>query len=75
MKIMTPHTHTEEKFDRTEQELVLATLEPDQLAEAKKHRVPRRRLRRREMVILWALRIYLLFMIAVVIYQAITGAH
>lgn len=73
--MMTPQTRTEEKFDRADQDLVLATLEPDQLAQAKKHRVPRRRLRGREMAVLWALRIYLLFMIAVVIYQAITGAH
>jgi hypothetical protein len=66
---------TQESFDRAEQALVLATLEPEQLAEAKKQRVPRRRLRGGEMLVLWGLRIYLLFMIAVVVYQAITGAH
>jgi hypothetical protein len=59
----------------SEMDLVLSTLEPDQLAEAKKQRVPRRRLRGPELLILWFLRIYLLFMIAVVVYQAWTGTH
>jgi len=61
--------------DLAEQELVRATLEPDQLAEAKKQHVPRRRLKGPELVILWFLRVYLLFMIAVVVYQAWTGAR
>lgn len=59
----------------SEEDLVLSTLEPDQLAEAKKQRVPRRRLRRWELMVLWFLRIYLLFMVAVVVYQAWTGVH
>jgi hypothetical protein len=59
----------------SEEELVLSTLEPDQLAEAKKQRVPRRHLKGSELLVLWFLRIYLLFMIVVVIYQAWTGAH
>jgi len=62
-------------IDAAEQALVLSALEPDQLAEAKKQPVPRRRLKGPEMVILWCLRIYLLFMVAVVIYQAWMGAH
>ena len=65
----------EEPIDRSEQDLVLSTLEPDQLAEAKKQHVPRRRLKGPEVLLLWGLRLYLLFMIAVVIYQAWTGAH
>ena len=59
----------------SDEELVLATLEPDQLAEAKKQRIPRRPLRRGEVVVLWLLRIYLLFMLAVVGYQVWTGVH
>lgn len=59
----------------SDEELVLASLEPDQLAEAKKQRIPRRRLRRGEAVVLWLLRIYLLFMLAVVVYQVSTGVH
>lgn len=59
----------------SDQDLVLSTLEPDQLAEAKKQPVRRRRLKGRELVVLWFLRFYLLFMIAVVVYQAWTSAH
>jgi hypothetical protein len=65
----------QESTSLSEQELVLSTLEPDQLAEAKKIRVPRRHLKGRELLVLWFLRIYLLFMIVVVIYQAWTGSH
>lgn len=64
-----------ERIDAAEQSLVLATLEPDQLAEAKKQPVPLRRLKGAELVVLWALRVYLLFMVAVVIYQAWAGAR
>jgi len=61
--------------DLSEQELVLSILEPDQLAESKKVRVPLRHLKGRELMILWFLRIYLLFMMAVVIYQAWTASR
>ena len=64
-----------ERIDAAEQNLVLSTLEPDQLAEAKKRHVPRRRLKGAELAVLWALRVYLLFMIAVVVYQAVAGAR
>jgi len=64
-----------ERIDAAEQNLVLSTLEPDQLAEAKKQPVPRRRLKGAELVVLWALRVYLLFMIAVVVYQAVAGTR
>ncbi|MGD0268951.1 MAG: hypothetical protein ABSB14_07795 [Candidatus Sulfotelmatobacter sp.] len=49
--------------------LVLSSLEPDQLARAKKHHIPRRRLKGFELLILWALRLYLIFMMVVVAYQ------
>jgi hypothetical protein len=49
-------------------ERVLALLEPDQLATAK-HNFPRRILKGPEIVLLWSLRLYLLFMLAVVLYQ------
>jgi len=62
-------------LDVSEEELVLSTLEPGQLAEAKKVRVPRRHLKGRELAVLWFLRIYLIFMIAVVIYQAWSSAR
>jgi len=52
-----------------DQSWVLSSLEHDQLARAKKHPIPRRRLKGPELLILWALRLYLLFMMAVVAYQ------
>ncbi|HTU41323.1 MAG TPA: hypothetical protein VMF10_06415 [Candidatus Aquilonibacter sp.] len=52
-----------------EQALVLSTLEHDQLAKAKKHPIPRRHLKGPELGVLWALRIYVLFMMVVVAYQ------
>ena len=67
--------HQQPGIPPSEEDLVLSALEPDQLAEAKKVRVPRRHLKGSELLVLWFLRIYLLFMIAVVVYQAWTGAH
>jgi hypothetical protein len=61
--------------DVSEQELVLSALEPDQLAEAKKQRIPRRKLRRGELAVLWGLRVYVLFMLVVIIYQVWTTAR
>lgn len=58
-----------------DQELVLSSLELDQLAAAKKKPIPRRQLRGFEKLVLWSLRIYVLFMIAVVVYQVLTGVH
>ena len=59
----------------SDQELVLSSLEPEQLAGLKKHLIPRRHLRGLEKFVLWSLRIYLLFMMAVVIYQVWTSLH
>jgi hypothetical protein len=54
---------------------VLSTLEPDQLAEAKRIGVPRRRLRGGELALLWALRVYVVFMMVVVFWQAWTATR
>jgi len=54
---------------------VLSSLEHDQLVRAKKHPIPRRPLKGAELAVLWGLRIYLLFMMAVVFYQVWTAAH
>jgi hypothetical protein len=58
-----------------DQTLVLSSLEHDQLVTAKKHPIPRRYLKGLELVILWSLRLYLLFMMAVVAYQVWLAAH
>ncbi len=58
-----------------DQNLVLSTLEPDQLVKAKKHHIPRRHLKGPELLVLWSLRLYLLFMMAVVAYQVSIAAH
>jgi hypothetical protein len=52
-----------------DQKWVLSALEPDQLVKAKKHHIPRRHLTKPILIVLGALRIYLLFMMAVVAYQ------
>lgn len=59
----------------SDQELVLSSLEPEQLAGLKKHLIPRRHLKGLEKLVMWSLRIYLLFMIVVVIYQVWASAH
>ncbi|MGA9964154.1 MAG: hypothetical protein WBQ10_03030 [Terriglobales bacterium] len=64
-----------QSFSSADQDLVLSSLEHDQLARAKKHFIPRRILKGPELAVLWGLRIYLLFMMAVVVYQVWTAAH
>jgi hypothetical protein len=59
----------------SDQNWVLSSLEPDQLANAKKHLIPRRHLKGPELLVLWALRLYLLFMVAVVAYQVWIAAR
>lgn len=54
---------------------ILASLEPDQLTGAKHQRLPRRRLKGSEVVLLWTLRVYLLFMMGVVVYQLWVGSR
>ncbi|HEV3038268.1 MAG TPA: hypothetical protein VHA33_10875 [Candidatus Angelobacter sp.] len=56
-----------------ETELVLSSLESSQLTEAKKP-FPRRNLGPSQTLVLWIMRIYVLFMMAVVIYQIWSGA-
>jgi hypothetical protein len=53
-------------------EELLAALEPDQLSAAKRH-FPRRNLKSSEVLILWGLRLYVIFMFGVVVYHIWTG--
>ncbi len=71
---MTKH-RTPASISAVDQTLVLSSLEHDQLVTAKKHPVPRRHLKGPELLILWSLRIYLLFMMAAVAYQVWLAAH
>ncbi len=59
----------------SDQSWVLSSLEHDQLVKAKKHLIPRRHLKGPELLVLWALRLYLLFMMAVVGYQVWIAAR
>ena len=56
----------------TEEEVgwVLQNLDRDQLVQEKSAPVPRRQLRGGELVLVWGLRIYLIFMMVVVLWQA-----
>jgi hypothetical protein len=72
---MTPKEQSPVLISSADQRLALSSLEHDQLVHAKKHFIPRRHLKGPELLVLWALRIYLLFMMAVVGYQAWIAAH
>jgi hypothetical protein len=67
--------HAQVLISSSDESLVLSSLEHDQLARAKKHFIPRRHLKGPELLVLWGLRIYLLFMMAVVVHQVWTAAH
>lgn len=68
-------TKIQEYVSDAETDFVLSTLEHDQLVGVKKLSVPRRKLRGNELLILWALRVYVLFMMAVVCWQAWIAAR
>ena len=70
---MTPKHDPE--LTSAERSLVLASLEHDQLAKARKTAIPRRRLKGGELLLLWTLRLYLVFMMAVVLYQIWTAVR
>ncbi len=72
---MTPKDKKPTEITSSDQELVLSSLEPEQLAGLKKHEIPRRHLKGWEKFVMWSLRIYVLFMMVVVVYQVWTSLH
>jgi hypothetical protein len=67
---------TAAELSRADLDAVISSLEPDQLIfEKTKHHCPRRTLSPLEMLLFWTLRLYLVFMFGVVIYQAWSGAR
>jgi hypothetical protein len=72
---MTPKKQSPVLISNADQQLALSSLEHDQLVQAKKHFIPRRHLKGPELLVLWALRIYLLFMMSVVVYQVWIASH
>ncbi len=64
------------ELSREEFTTVMTALEPDQLISTKeRYHCPRRQLTRTEMALFWALRIYLVFMVGVVVYQIWTSVR
>jgi hypothetical protein len=72
---MTPKEQSPVLISSADRQLALSSLEHDQLVQAKKHFIPRRHLKGPELLVLWGLRIYLLFMMAVVGYQVWIAAR
>jgi hypothetical protein len=71
-----PAAKVSAEVSREELRAVMTALEPDQLISTKEHHhCPRRQLTRTEMILFWALRIYLVFMFGVVLYQIWTGVR
>jgi hypothetical protein len=64
------------EVSREELASVMTSLEPDQIVSSKeKHHCPRRQLTRIETGVFWALRLYLVFMVGVVVYQIWTSVR
>jgi hypothetical protein len=70
---MTPKDKEHSSITSSEQQLVLSSLKPEQLAGPKKHLIPWHHLKGPEKFVMWSLRIYLLFMMVVVVYQVWTS--
>jgi hypothetical protein len=73
--MMPPHEKPLEAISSSDHDMVLASLERGQLAGLKRRPIARRRLTGLAWVVVWALRLYLIFMTVVVLYQVWLAQH
>jgi hypothetical protein len=72
---MTPSESKAVHVSPAAKELVMSSLEHGQLAGMKKQRLPKRKLTGVEVAVLWSLRVYLVFMVVVVVYKMWFAPH
>lgn len=72
---MKPKSQLKQFGEHAQADWVLASLEHSQLVRERNKLIPRRRLRGRELILLWGLRIYVVFMMIVVLWEVWTAAH
>jgi len=72
---MTDSNHEHGAGPGEDESWVLSSLEYDQLVEAKKKPYCRRTLKGPELVVVWALRLYLIFMMTAVVVQILHSGH
>jgi hypothetical protein len=73
--MMSPREKAGELISSSDHDMVLASLERGQLAGLKRRPIARRRLTGLARVVVWALRLYLIFMTVVVLYQVWISQH
>jgi hypothetical protein len=72
---MTPADQTGIQVSADAKDMIMSALERNQLTGMKKQILPKRKLTGVETAVLWSLRIYLVFMVVVVVYKMLFAAH
>ena len=72
---MTPADQAPIEVSAAAKDMVMSALEREQLTGMKKLILPKRKLTGVEVAVLWSLRIYLVFMVVVVVYKILFAAH
>jgi hypothetical protein len=72
---MTPSESKPIQVSPAAKDMVMSSLERGQLAGMKKQALPTRKLAGVEVAVLWSLRIYLVFMVVVVVYKMWFAPH
>jgi hypothetical protein len=72
---MTPSEAKPIEVSPAAKDMVMSSLERGQLAGMKKQALPKRKLTGVEVAVLWSLRIYLVFMVVVVVYKMWFAPH